>query len=479
MQIKKYYTRLVAIIAFLTSIACEDLVDVDTPNFQMVSENVFKNDDTAKAAVTGMYNQLMNADFSNGWQNSVTVLAGMSADIIAPRSTSHNKYSPFWNHEISTIDSPDAQANLQLWSSAYNIIYLANSILEELDGTTGTSETTSNHLRGQALFIRAFTYFYLTNLYKEVPLLLTTDYRNNALAPRNPEVEIWERITADLDEAITLLDGVEDYKDGERTRVNKYVAKALLARVYLYQQNWSKAEELSSEVISQVDTYEILDDLDQVFLANSREAIWQISPAGLKGGRTTYEANVFTRYPIIPGVLVIGDIKLTNGFVQNMQAKDKRLTSWIGQELNKEGQTINYYSFKYKTYFASGQHITEYSMVLRLAEQYLIRAEARTMQNKVSEAITDVDKLRKRAGIKLLKDISPGINKDALLKIIMEERKRELFTEWGHRWLDLKRTAEFNKVFSDHPLWQDSDVWYPIPEEERMKNPNLTQNKGY
>ncbi|MBC9795373.1 RagB/SusD family nutrient uptake outer membrane protein [Sinomicrobium sp. FJxs] len=471
---------MVSITVFLTTISCEDFVDINTPNFQIVSENVFANDETAIAAVTGIYNQLMKAQFSNGWQNSVTVLGGMSADIIEPIRSTHTTLGPFWQNEISTIDSPDAGANLSLWSSAYNIIYLANSVLEGLSGSTGVTDSIKNQLMGQALFIRAFCYFYLTNLYKDAPLLLTTDYSNNALASRNSSEEIWEQIATDLDEAIVLLDNVKDYEEGERTHINLYVVLALRARVYLYRGNWSKAEELSSRVIAQTGTYEILEDLNRVFFANNKEAIWQISPEGEKAQRVTNEAMAFIRFPFIPGIIILGDIKLADSFINTIDAEDKRFTDWIGQELDRNGEVANYYANKYKYRVPSGLDIPEYSMVLRLAEQYLIRAEARARQNKFSEAIADIDKLRQRAGIALLSDIDPGIGQEALLKVIMEERKKELFAEWGHRWLDLKRTEKASEVLSSiKPLWQRTDTWFPIPEEERIKNPNLTQNEGY
>src|SRR5690606_1950878 len=152
----KYFIRIVSITVFLTIVSCEDFVDIDTPNFQIVSENVFANDETAIAAVTGIYNQLMKSNFSNGWQYSATVLGGMSADIIQPIRSTHATLGPFWQNEISIINSRDADANLELWSSAYNIVYLANSVLEGLENSTNITVATKKQLMGQALFIRAF-----------------------------------------------------------------------------------------------------------------------------------------------------------------------------------------------------------------------------------------------------------------------------------------------------------------------------------
>ena len=99
-------------------------------------------------------------------------------------------------------------------------------------------------------------------------------------------------------------------------------------------------------------------------------------------------------------------------------------------------------------------------MVLRLAEQYLIRAEARAKQDMLEEAIEDLDIVRQRAGLELISEINPTIR--------------------GHRWFDLKRIEKADEVLGDNnPLWETTDVLYPIPSEDRKRNPNLTQNLGY
>lgn len=88
--------------------------------------------------------------------------------------------------------------------------------------------------------------------------------------------------------------------------------------------------------------------------------------------------------------------------------------------------------------------------------------------------------MRSRAGLDLINDIEPGINKEGLLNIISEERKLELFSEWGHRWFDLNRTGKASQVLMPiKPLWQETDVLFPIPQVEIDKNQNLHQNVGY
>ncbi|EKF55079.1 SusD/RagB family protein [Galbibacter marinus] len=467
---KKFKIRLLSILGCFIIVSCEDFVEVDSPNYKMDSQTVFDKEETAKAAVKGIYNELFNSDFSNGYTNSISVLAGMSSDIFETTSVTDTRYGPFQQNEISPGQTPDATANFNLWSSAYRIIFMCNSALEGIENSQSISEATSEILEGQVRFVRAFTYLYLTNLYGDVPLILTTDYRRNATISRNSSARVFEQVITDLDMAISFLETVGDYENLERTNVNLYAALALRARVYLYQQQWEKAEKLSSLVINQTSTYEILENPDQVFLKNSREAIWQITPIPIGTFQFTYTWDGY----FFRGN-VNSPVKLSSNFISTMDSQDKRLLNWIGFNESREF----YYPQKYKDSRSRG-NITEYSMVLRLAEQYLIRAEAKAMQGKLVSAIEDIDVLRYRAGLGLISDSNPQIGKEPLLEAIRNERKRELFSEWGHRWFDLKRTEKAAEILAPiKPLWEDTDVLYPIPDEDRSKNPNLTQNIGY
>jgi hypothetical protein len=115
-------------------------------------------------------------------------------------------------------------------------------------------------------------------------------------------------------------------------------------------------------------------------------------------------------------------------------------------------------------------------MMLRLAEQYLIRAEARAQLENIPGAQEDLNAIRSRAGL----PDTDADDKASLLLAIERERQAELFAEGGHRWLDLKRTNRADAVLG--PLkadWQTPDALFPIPDAERQLNPNLTQNDGY
>lgn len=448
-------------------ISCEDFLEIDAPKDKIVGEDVFNNEATTLSALRGIYNELFLSSFSNGSQFSITFLSGLSGDNIKNISTTNLTLMEFEQNEIS----PNNSYNLYLWSSAYNIIYLTNSFLEGLEESKVLTDDFKSPLEGEARFVRAFTNFYLVNLYGDIPLIVSTDYTENQSAIRTPEQEIYEHIIADLQISIENLP--EEYTNGERTGVNKYAAMALLSRVYLYLEDWEKAEQLSSHVISQSSTYQLLEDLDEIFLANSTESIWQISPIG-QGGIVTH-TNDGDLFIIDPFVSFFAIAKLNENLITTFTEEDNRLSQWVGCNENLNA----FFPHKYKIRSSVNFPIIEYSMVLRLAEQYLIRSEARAHLGNISGAIEDLVTIKARAGIEPLIEIGPAITKDELLDQIFEERRKEFFSEWGHRWLDLTRTGRALEVLGDNPLWEATDVLYPIPTAERNKNPNLTQNPGY
>ena len=466
MKISQYIQLMGIALTILTLVACEDWVEVDDQNTMIVSNQVFSNDESAKSAMQGIYNHLYEASFSAGWLESVSVLCELSSDNLEPIHSNDLELMEFQNNELHSNNN----RNQTFWGRASHIIYMTTALRDGLAKSTQITPEVAKRLEGETRFVRAFTYFYLLNLYGDVPLVLTTDYTVNALIMKTQSAEVYQQILDDLNASMELL-GTE-YIEGERTHVNQYVAEALLARVHLYLGNWGLAETYSSEVIAQTAAYNLV-DYDQIFLANSQEAIWQISPLGAGGVSTnTNEGEVFIIYPLWP---TLSSLKLSTNFVNSFEANDERRMHWVNYNEDIEA----FYAFKYKIQSSIDVPV-EYSMVLRLAEQYLIRAETRAQQNNLSGAIADLDRVRERAGLDLLSIINPGISKEALLQKILIERRHELFAEWGHRWFDLIRTGKAEEILApSSPDWQDTDKLYPIPEEELINNHNLSQNPGY
>jgi hypothetical protein len=173
-------------------------------------------------------------------------------------------------------------------------------------------------------------------------------------------------------------------------------------------------------------------------------------------------------------------IYLSQSLLNSFEVGDARRTNWV-KDTTISGTTYSY-SYKYKL-AKQNDPVNEYIMVLRLGEQYLIRAEARAMQGKFQLAIDDVNTIRFRHG-GLAIPLSTPANQSAAVDIILHERQVELFSEWGHRWLDLKRTGKADAVMSIAAIakggsWQTTDQLYPIPLNDIQKDPKLTQNPGY
>jgi hypothetical protein len=190
-------------------------------------------------------------------------------------------------------------------------------------------------------------------------------------------------------------------------------------------------------------------------------------------------------------------VRLNKVLLNNFEPGDQRavLGNWINRtiyNINSTTKDTAYYPFKYKVATSTGvttaAAMTEYIMMLRLGEQYLVRAEARArIGSNLPGAISDLDKIRGRAGLPLIATTDPGISQSALIDTIMHERRVELFCEWGHRWLDLKRTGKVDAVMSTvTPIksngaiqWRSYQQYYPVSQDELNKAPNLTQTAGY
>src|SRR5690606_22674358 len=168
---------------------------------------------------------------------------------------------------------------------------------------------------------------------------------------------------------------------------------------------------------------------------------------------------------------------LAEGFLAQFEPGDLRATHWVGSVTN--GASTWYFPFKYKLKVATASS-QEYSVVMRLAETFLIRSEARARQANLPGAIADLDVIRQRAGLPLIADVNPSINQDEMLLAIEQERRSELFCE-NHRWYDLNRTDRADIVLGAvKQNWEPTDHLYPLPESELLINPLLApQNPGY
>lgn len=447
--------------------SCSKYVDTPLPQDQLVSELVFTDDKTATAAVTGVYSNMnsFNYQFANVL---ISYLSAMQADDLFYFSAFAN-YDVFRNNNLL----PSSQYVNAYWSSLYNYIYQANSCIAGLTEASGLTPSVKDQLLGESYFQRAFFYFYLVNMYGDVPLVTTTNYVENNLKPRDPQAAVYANIISDLKEAKRLM--ADAYPSANKFRPNKAAATALLARVYLYNREWALAEMEATEMLNNT-RYALMTDLNGVFLGGSAEAIWQLQSINYGGGRNTWEGNVTVPSTATGASLFRLD---TITLIPSFQPDDLRLINWTGYRKSATTGVSHYFPYKYKVRFDAVNPVTEHTMVMRFAEQFLIRAEARIQQEKLEGGTTDLDAIRVRAGIGVL---PTNMSKDDLLLEVEKQRRLELFAEWGHRWFDLKRTQRADVVLRGRPEkadWQVTDTLYPIPLDARSTNPNLTQNDGY
>lgn len=463
---------LLLISGFLISISgCKKTVSVDSPATSVNSANVYNQDYSAAQVLSGIYSTMSNTFETNG-PTKIGVFAGLSSDEFGLYDFTNDLYRYTYYNQLTALNTPSG-----IWDNLYGLIYRCNAAIEGLNASGTLTPGVKQQLLGEAKFCRAFFYFYLTNLYGDVPLALSSDYKVNSTLTRSKASDVYLQIIADLKDAQQSMSDnyVGNTGSGastERVRPTKGAATALLARTYLYTKDYTNAELQATAVIGNTALYDTV-ALNTVFLKNSKETIWSLQPVVV--GRNTDDAQIFVI--TARGLGVANPIYLSSNLINTFKPGDKRLSTWIGS-LSIGGKTY-YYPYKYKVYLAN-QPITEYTMVLRLGEQYLIRAEARANTGNINGALSDLNVIRKRAGLVN----TTSSTKEDLLASIEKERQTELFSEWGHRWFDLKRTRMADAVMSivtpvKGGTWQDQDQLYPIPHDEILLNSNLSQNPGY
>lgn len=447
---------------------CKKFVDIDAPIDSITTGSAFETDAKTNSVIRGLYlNMVKTTGYAFG--GPVSVGLGVSADELQITSPT-NLYQEFYTN---TVSSANANVAGYYWGPLYNSIYTANAAVENIPGSSGMSDYGKKQYLAEARFIRAANYFYLVNLFGDVPLVTGTDYRENAVLPRSSIDQVYGLIISDLTFARENL--ASGYLGITRLRANSYAATALLARVYLYRGEWAKAEELATEVIagknsSGAQLYALEPVLNNVFLLSSKEVLLQLQQPA---------TNLYTWDGFSFIQSAVPNFQLTDKLFESFAAGDARKTSWIKTYTSTTGGVSkSYYSpFKYKISTGSGTAKTESLVFLRLGEVYLIRAEAMAQQNKLNDAISDLDLIRKRAG--LVTPTPAGTPQGDLLALIARERYIELFAELGHRWLDLKRTRQADAVLAAKPNWRPEAKLFPIPKTEIEDDPFLTQNPGY
>ena len=440
---------------------CDSFTEVDLPSSQLAAPDVFEDKATATAAMTEIYSSIRERGMLTGYPTGAPFLLSLYTDELEYYGTPTTGAANFYNNAIL----PSGSEISELLTASFSQVYAANAVIEGVAGSASMEQADRDQLTGEALFVRALLHLYLVNSFGAIPYVKTTDYEVNKSVLRMDETAVYAQIREDLTRAAQLLS--DAYPTPERVRPNKSACMALMARVYLYQEDWQEAVQSASYVIGQTGVYTLGDAPETVFLKDSPSTIWQLMPA--YEGSNTYEGSIFIFEQGPPPTAA-----LTATLVNAFEAIDLRKAAWLREVT--DGTDTWYHSYKYREGSNTGSSV-EYSVILRMAELYLIRAEARIHTGDLDGAIADINVIRNFAG---LPDTGGG-SPDTLMDEVVRQRQLELFTEAGHRFFDLKRLGLLNSTLSPVKTgWNTYNSLLPLPESELLLNPNLApQNEGY
>ncbi len=479
-RVNKYFVF--ALITLIMPVSC-DVVNID-PTHVLDGSNAFKSMSDVEGHLSGAYSGFRSVNY---YQRAYGVLADMMADDIAENVESLGNYRDIVDWLYVANEGNIANA----WITPYSIINDANLILANIDRFSEEAAGQKSRIRGQALAIRALAHFDLLRYFGQsydrnstalgVPIKTTSSITTPS---RNTVQEVYDQIYADLTEAKTLLSGTLDEainSSTNRSKIDAIVVDAIQARVALYAKDYPTAITSSSNAINSSLGLAAFEDFPSIWTedAIANEVIWSISflpGQGTPGGDVFFSVN--NRLSFIPtqGLLDLfdtdNDIRYSAYFTDDLVLATP--PNRVGQivpvkYLGRDGATDGNVDFK----------------VFRIAEMYLIRAEAYANSNQDALAMADLNDLREA---RIEDYVDENLTGAVLKEAIAEERRKELFIE-GHRWFDLRRAgdgivrgADCAAPATACELSADSHRWiWPIPQNELDANPGMAgqQNPNY
>ncbi|TWR24726.1 RagB/SusD family nutrient uptake outer membrane protein [Mucilaginibacter pallidiroseus] len=445
----KFALVLAVLVAGFTS--CKKFLDVQPKDSVSDEETIFDRA-SAETAVRGLYRALS----ADGYYGVNFVSIGYLSGDNVQWTGSQSIVQQFIDHNVKA----DNATVSNIWLAIYTTINRANYIiakLPEVNDATLTS-TVKNQLLGEAYFVRALAYFDLARTWGGVqivttPTLAASDKKGIA---RSTVEQTYAQVLTDLDAAESLLTVLSAPNP---VRANKETVYALKARFYLYQKDWANAEKYATLVLGNTTNYSLLKPYSAWFANNAvgtRESVLELaySATYTNGHRGQWQppANSGTRQWAPNAALT--------ALLSNTSTAGGRSAL-----IAKTSAGLVYGNLYYRS------PATDPAYVIRIAELYLIRAEARANQNSIAGSLADLNAVRDRAG---LASVSSG-SKDDLLLAIENERRLEFALE-GHRWFDLVRTGRAATVLG---VTDSKKYLLPIPVDQLNVDPALTQNPGY
>ncbi|MEP1777883.1 RagB/SusD family nutrient uptake outer membrane protein [Reichenbachiella sp.] len=480
--------RLVVLMIVMTAVSCDDLLEENPKDF-ISPENFYQTEADALTAVAGMYARWSSGDLFGRDLEMITMHGDPAVSPNRVITLAQSRY----DYTSTFGDFAD------IWESLYRIIGDANKAVGRLEVSELAQEDKDQFI-GEALFNRSLAYYYLSSLFGDVPLW-TEELTNNAdeiaSLSRTAVSEVRAQIIADLIRAAGLLP--ESYDDNfDKVRATRWAAKALLAKTYLYQQEWSNAAQQAADIIAD-SNHDLLSNYANVFTeANeySNEIIFTVdfqqelvtTSKGQRYAPRKKDEKKANREDWMTG---FGHYVVRQSFIDTYDPADDRLNAVI-QDTNNNGDNLNFTYLRKMQRTANSTDKQGLNMVLfRFADILLVHAEAANEDNDQAGALTSINRVRQRAG---LADLS-GLDQVQLRLAIRQERAWELIGEnqtkldlmrWGTLVAEIKAlpakvaAAGEKKGLVDMAQIQadniaDKHLLLPVPQAEFEKNPSLGQ----
>lgn len=516
MSISKY-----ACGAFLLSLGlltgCTEKFLEDTPSEGITDANYYQTETDALQATIAAYSELTKEGQYNAALWAMDIMADVST-IGGGGGSDGIEYTQLDNYNIPTNNSI---AN-RLWGGSFIGIQRANLVLQKVPDITNIRPEIKQRSLGEAQFLRAKYYFDLVRAYGDVPLFTAPPASPEAVAiPRTPVAQVYAQIEKDLTDAIGNLP--PSYSGADLGRATKWAATGLLAKVYITEGKKTEAAQRAREVINgsgktmwanYADNFKVENENN-----NAKESLFEIQYVNGKNGYDRNSVGSAMNEFFAPrgsGTTPAGGGYGFNipepDFVAGYEAGDTRkaATIWVPGDVFPDGtkqsakQDGSPFGFASRKWFVGKVNTNIWDSplnvpVLRLAEMYLIVAEA---VGPTAEGLEAINKVRRRAfGVDYTKPstaydltaATPNFT-DAVLR----ERKYELAFEFD-RWFDMKRAQTLYPTLTAHALIPrmtqqaaflktlgitrgvptERELVLPIPQVELTANPGLKQNPGY
>lgn len=445
MKLRAYF--LIIFLATLSS--CEKFLDVK-PRDTVSDEATIVDKVSAETALNGVYSALAAEGYYGTSFQSIGYLSGDNIEWTGSQS----QVQEFINHRVNAENSTIASA----WETIYNTINRANNVINKVPQVSDPllTEELRNSIMGEALFIRALAYFDLARTWGGVPLITepTTSPDENSGTGRNSLEEVFDQVLNDLGAAEPLLPETTN-----RYRVTRKTVWALKARYYLYRKDWANAETYAGKLIADPD-YTLIKPYGAFFkddVRGTEESIFEI----FYNGTTEINHHRERWQPQSRGG--------TRRWAPNAELVDLLNDPNSGGSRSvlvaKDNQGRWYGDLYYRT------PASDPSYIFRIAEMYLIRAEARAEQDKISGAVADLNAVRDRAGL----TSTSAETLQQILLAIENERRLEFALE-PHRWFDLVRTGRADEVLA---VTDPNRLVMPLPVDQLLTDESLEQNAGY